>query len=132
MRLLLSVIVIFLSVDCYAQTILKEEEFKIHNQVKVIKSYVEPWNSTGIRLVNIDSTQLLKKHSCSSSRIGEPLWLVDEKIMEAGYINKLNPNEIQSVEVLKGKSATDKYGEKAKHGAILITMKCKEETQTAL
>ena len=35
----------------------------------------------------------------------------------------INPNEIESVSVLKGVSATNKYGEKAKDGAIEIITK---------
>mgnify|MGYP006171858365 FL=1 len=35
----------------------------------------------------------------------------------------INPNDIQSIEVLKGESATKRFGEKAKNGAIIITLK---------
>ena len=37
--------------------------------------------------------------------------------------DNINPDDIQSIEVLKGESATIKFGEKAKNGAIIITLK---------
>lgn len=129
MKILLSIIVIFVSVNSYAQSISKVEEIKINNQVKVIKSYVEPWNTTGIRLVQMDSTKSVKRHSCGTTiKNGEePLLIVDGIIKDFSCLKEIKPNDIQSVEVLKDKAATDKYGAKAKHGAIIITMKCKEQ-----
>ncbi|WP_192821129.1 hypothetical protein [Rufibacter sp. LB8] len=35
----------------------------------------------------------------------------------------INPDQIESIQVFKGKSAVDLYGEKAKDGAIVIEMK---------
>ncbi|WP_113923368.1 Spy/CpxP family protein refolding chaperone [Cognataquiflexum aquatile] len=37
--------------------------------------------------------------------------------------DKIKPDDIQSIEVLKGESATIRFGEKAKNGAIIITLK---------
>lgn len=133
MKLLFAIIVIFLAVNCSAQSVSKEDEFKIQNQIKVIKSYIEPWSTTGITLVKIDSAQTITRHSCRTTKRGEePLWLVDGKIKEAFYINNINPNDIQYIEVLKEKLATEKYGEKGRYGAILITMKCKEQSVPVL
>ena len=51
------------------------------------------------------------------------LYIVDgEEIKEADF-QKTDPENIKSINVLKGKSAIDKYGEKAKNGAIEITTK---------
>lgn len=38
-------------------------------------------------------------------------------------MDAINPDWIQSVEVFKGKEATDKYGSLAQNGAIFITLK---------
>ena len=38
-------------------------------------------------------------------------------------VNKIDPETIQSITVIKGGPAIDKYGEKAKDGAIIITTK---------
>ena len=55
----------------------------------------------------------------------EPLYVVDGKIMTLAdfKIVGLGPDDIESIQVLKNKDATDQYGEKAKDGVILITTK---------
>ena len=53
----------------------------------------------------------------------DPLILVDGKEISKDDMDKLNPKDIETVEVLKGDSATEKYGEKGKNGVILITTK---------
>lgn len=50
----------------------------------------------------------------------DPLYVVDGIPMSGG-INFLNPNEIQSMEVLKDASASAIYGSRASNGVIMIT-----------
>jgi TonB family protein len=52
----------------------------------------------------------------------QPLLVLDGKIMDNhdGF-QKLNPKSIESMNVLKGHSATSIYGEKGKNGVVLIT-----------
>lgn len=50
-----------------------------------------------------------------------PLYIVDGK--EAIGIGNLNPNQIESITVLKDSSALKKYGDKGKNGVILIKTK---------
>lgn len=38
-------------------------------------------------------------------------------------IEKINPDDIQSIEVIKDKFLLEKYGEKAKNGVVIITLK---------
>lgn len=52
-----------------------------------------------------------------------PLIVIDGVVNEKFEIGDIDPNTISSVSVLKDKAATDKYGEKAKDGAIEITTK---------
>lgn len=52
---------------------------------------------------------------------GNPLYILDGK--EIPDLNGLEPNSIQSISVLKDKSAIEKYGEKGKNGAIEILSK---------
>ncbi len=40
-------------------------------------------------------------------------------------MKKIDPNDIESIDVLKGEKATEVYGDKAKNGAIVIEMKKK-------
>jgi len=52
-----------------------------------------------------------------------PLIIVDGKECERSEMDKINPDNIESIDVLKGESATTKYGDKGKNGVILITTK---------
>ncbi len=51
------------------------------------------------------------------------LWLLDGKEVEKEQVEKLSPDSIQSMNVLKGEEATKKHGEKGKNGVIEITTK---------
>ncbi|MFD1144322.1 SusC/RagA family TonB-linked outer membrane protein [Larkinella insperata] len=52
----------------------------------------------------------------------DPLYVVDG-IPMAGSIDDINPNDIQSMEVLKDASATAIYGSRGSNGVVLITTK---------
>jgi len=39
------------------------------------------------------------------------------------FMNNVSPKRVESIVVLKDKKATEKYGEKAKNGVILVTLK---------
>jgi len=55
----------------------------------------------------------------------QPIYYLDTK---EGYklledLKSINPNDIERIDVLKDKSAVDKFGEKGKNGVIIITLK---------
>lgn len=53
----------------------------------------------------------------------KPLIIIDGVIAKNQDTNNIPPENIESISVLKGESATAVYGEKGKNGVILITMK---------
>ena len=53
----------------------------------------------------------------------DPLYVVDGIPLTAGSINDINPNDIESMEILKDASATAIYGSRAANGVILVTTK---------
>jgi N-acetylmuramoyl-L-alanine amidase len=55
-----------------------------------------------------------------------PLFIVDGKEMSKADLDKIDANTIESISVLKGRSATDKYGEKGTDGAVEIKLKQKK------
>jgi thiol-disulfide isomerase/thioredoxin len=55
-----------------------------------------------------------------------PMYILDGEIVDKTQINAVNPNDIKSVSILRDKSATDKYGEKAKNGVLLMVTKKKD------
>jgi serine protease Do len=55
----------------------------------------------------------------------KPMVVVDGVVTDQSRLNSMSPNDIQSVNVLKGKLAKDKYGEQGSNGVIEITSKKK-------
>lgn len=57
-----------------------------------------------------------------------PLYVIDGKIQSLDFeVNTIDPENIESMNVLKGKSGTDKYGKKGGNGVIEITLKTKKK-----
>ncbi|MGJ1265708.1 SusC/RagA family TonB-linked outer membrane protein [Sphingobacterium spiritivorum] len=59
----------------------------------------------------------------SISQSNSPLWVVDGFPMEDANVTSINPNDIESVEVLKDASATAIYGARGANGVIIVTTK---------
>ena len=55
-----------------------------------------------------------------------PLYILNGKEITKKEMDELKPDTIEKVEVLKGDSATEKYGDKGKDGVIVITTKEKK------
>lgn len=55
----------------------------------------------------------------------KPLYVINNTSLEQGFLNvdKLNPEDISSIAVLKEKSATEAYGKAGENGVVIITMK---------
>lgn len=63
------------------------------------------------------------KLSSTKSSEADPLILVDEKEITKERLDVLDPEKIESISVLKDKSAASVYGEKGKNGVVLIRTK---------
>ncbi len=72
--------------------------------------------------VDPNYTNSIRKLKISNGK-EKPLFIVDGKEMEKEEFNKISPDDIHSVAVLKGEAATSVYGKKGKNGVILITTK---------
>lgn len=53
----------------------------------------------------------------------EPLIIIDGKESSRAEMEKISPDDIESIEVLKGQTAVEKYGEKAGNGVVIINMR---------
>lgn len=53
----------------------------------------------------------------------DPLYVIDGIPMSVGSMADVNPNDIESMEILKDASATAIYGSRGANGVILITTK---------
>lgn len=54
---------------------------------------------------------------------GNPLFVINKKEVDPDVVWALNVDRIESIEVLKGDSATYRYGTKGVNGVVLITLK---------
>lgn len=52
-----------------------------------------------------------------------PLYVIDSELVEKTELAQIDPNDIESISVLKSKGAVAMYGEQAQDGVILITTK---------
>ena len=95
-------------------------------------------NQTNTLNVNIDESgdsSQGNKLKINITENGKPasmdsaLYIVDGKKVSREEIDKLSPDQIKSVTVLKGKMAVEKYGDEAKGGALLISTKESDDTQ---
>jgi TonB-linked SusC/RagA family outer membrane protein len=59
----------------------------------------------------------------SLSASNEPLYVVDGIPFQQGSINDLNPNDIESIEILKDAASSAIYGSRGANGVILVTTK---------
>ena len=71
-------------------------------------------------------TAIKKILICSPSRkslANRPLIVVDGRVRDSVYLKNLDPNNIASINVLKGDAAAKRYGQKAITGVIVIRTK---------
>jgi beta-lactamase regulating signal transducer with metallopeptidase domain len=72
---------------------------------------------------NTDATSIIRLSNDSNQK---PLIIIDGKEVKNKKLDDIDPNSIESINVLKGESATKKYGKKGKEGVIEITLKKKK------
>jgi len=85
--------------------------------VDVMSASGEPGDGTSIRI----------RGSRSITASNEPLYVIDGMVDAGATLNDINPNDIESMQVLKDASATAIYGSRAANGVILITTKMGKE-----
>ncbi|MEG1634855.1 MAG: M56 family metallopeptidase [Rikenellaceae bacterium] len=59
----------------------------------------------------------------SADKKSSPMIILNDKQITKEELDKLDPNTIESVAVLKDKSATNVYGEKGKNGVVIVKLK---------
>ena len=70
-----------------------------------------------------ESTTIKIQHAPSVAPDNAPLYILDGVEISYEDLNKIKPEDIAVINVLKEKSATDLYGEKGKNGVIVIELK---------
>lgn len=69
------------------------------------------------------SRSTVRIRGVSSFQNNDPLYIIDGTPVEGNYNNFLNPQDIESMQVLKDASAASIYGARASNGVVIITTK---------
>ncbi|RFP66516.1 hypothetical protein D0N36_03980 [Hymenobacter lapidiphilus] len=73
---------------------------------------IKPDTATGIRIY------------CGPVKLQSmPLFVVNGMVVDSLHVPQINPDQIDSVRVMKAPAATNRYGDLAKNGVVLITLK---------
>lgn len=75
----------------------------------------------------VSETSAKTERSTETVKALNPIYVVDGKITDKDIVERIDVNEIDSIQVWKGENAVEKYGEKGKDGAIEIYLKKKKE-----
>ena len=78
--------------------------------VQVTQNSGEPGGSVSVRIRGVGSTGS-----------NEPLYIVDG--LPTGSINAINPNDIESIEILKDAASASIYGSRGANGVVIVTTK---------
>lgn len=74
-----------------------------------------------------DSTLVIRDHVPIPSN--EPLYIIDGCVSSSKVVSALNPEYIESIDVLKGSSATAIYGTRGGNGVIILALKSSEQVR---
>jgi TonB-linked SusC/RagA family outer membrane protein len=69
------------------------------------------------------SRSTVRVRGFSSFQNNDPLYVIDGVPVSDSYINFLNPNDVESIQVLKDASAASIYGSRAGNGVVIIETK---------
>ena len=53
----------------------------------------------------------------------QPLFIIDGRMIKEGEFRDIDPNNIESIEVIKDKKATKAYGVRGKNGVVIVNSK---------
>ena len=101
-----------------SETIKNTASTRIDNVLKGVTSGVTVTSSSG----QPGASSQVRIRGVGTINNSEPLYIVDGMAIDGG-IDYLNPNDIQSVEVLKDAASGAVYGARAANGVILVTTK---------
>ncbi len=99
------------------------QNLKINSQEKVQKTTPILASNTSLKTSEDDANATKKDKGNTTTELKDAYVIVDGKNIEPNDLNKISPNDILSIDVIKGQAAIDKYGEKAKNGAIIVKLK---------
>ncbi len=93
-----------------------------HKQLRVLKNS-DQVSSAETNLLGI-AEQKVKLTLGGDSESRPPFYRSTKKgLSKIADVSKINPEDISSIEVVKGKGALDRFGEEGRNGVVIITLK---------
>lgn len=119
--------------DSYNVIFIKKDENKIGKDTMFVETTTDKVDWINKKDKNVKVISVKKRDSKTNLLKNDenpPLVIFDGKEINNNEMNAISPNDIESIQVLKDKTATITYGEKGKNGVILITSKNKDFFKT--
>jgi len=120
---------LFIYIDKYGEADYASNKFsKIHKNIGELQQQI----TTNVEKINASESPQENEIILNSSQYqqNDPLYYIDGKESTKEEVGQLNPDRIESVNVLKGENAIEKYGEKGTYGAIEVTLKKSKVSNT--
>ena len=73
-----------------------------------------------IKKNNTDINNIVIRGVSTPSQTNNPLYVMNGEVVNNNYLKVLSPNNIESINVLKGEKATALYGSKAANGVMAL------------
>jgi hypothetical protein len=105
------------------------DEMKVIVEEKLRMTEEKKARAEARRRESIDRADRIKAEVLNQTKIrissneDQPIFILDGKVLDKESLNDISPIEIKSIEVIKGESAIEKYGEEGRNGVIEITRK---------
>lgn len=108
-------------------TVVSEDALNGKQENKSIKP-AEPVRGLTVNPPSANSSNAIRigGGSLVSDSSVKPLLVVDKEVVPLKVLEEIDPQSIETVNILKGNDATALYGSQAQHGVILITTKNKK------
>lgn len=113
-------------------TCITKPDFKHPMNIKMELStfWIDRVKVIGHTISNTSPKPLPKNGFASRMTVNPPLFIVNGVIATKSQMDLLEPDDVAAVNIVRGKSATDKYGPMAKNGAMEITTRKKVNLTT--
>lgn len=82
-------------------------------------------NNKNAKTTILNDVIVIESNEIKQAQSNKPLYIVNGKEISETDFKTIQPNDIESINVLKDKKAIDKYGEKGKEGVLEIQLKDK-------
>lgn len=97
----------------------KESDNENHNNV-IFKS--KTWTNSNGEKITIDASENGNMYNIREIS-DEPMFVINGEVVEKAIFEDVDSEDIQSINVLKGKTAVKYYGDNGKNGVVLMTKK---------